>query len=148
MTGFAHRSWPLSAWLLALAGVAMIGVGLFFLLLRPPLLAEDVCYMALSEAQLAAVSPALQGWLAHVFRVMGGHVLALGVLTVTLAATAYREGRWLAWFGVLLGGAASIAWMSAVNFIIASDYKWPLLAIALLWAGSLLAFSFERRTRR
>lgn len=148
MTARAHRSWPFSALLLALAGVAMIGVGLFFLLLRPPLLVEDVRYMALPEVQLAAVRPALDGWLAHVFRVMGGHVLALGVLTVTLATTAYREGRWLAWVGAFIAGTASIGWMSAVNFIIASDYKWLLFAIALLWAGSLLVFCFERRLRR
>lgn len=148
MTDPAHRRWPRSALLLALAGVAMIGAGLFFLLLRPALLAEDVRYMALLEAQLAAVRPALDGWLTHVFRVMGGHLLGVGVLTVTLAATAYREGRWLAWCGALVAGSVSIGWMSAVNFIIASDYKWPLFGVAVLWAASLSVFCLEWRARR
>jgi hypothetical protein len=135
---------------LVLAGVTLITVGLYFLLLRPPLLPEDVRYMALPTAQLDIIRPRLELWLTHVFRVMGGYVLATGVLTVTLAATAFRAHQMGAAIGALIGGAASIGWMAAVNFMIDSDFKWVLLGMAMLWAFSLVLFWLERKapTRR
>ena len=141
------RSWPLSATLLILAGITLIGAGLYFLVLRPPLLPEDVRYMGLGQAELAAVRPRLEAWLTHVFRVMGGYVLATGVLLVTLAATSFRKHQWGAALGALIGGAASIGWMAVVNFMIDSDFKWTLLGMALLWAASLVLFWFEIRRR-
>ena len=144
----ATRSWPLSSVLLALAGLTLVGAGLYFLFLRPPLLPEDIRYMGLSAAQLAAVRPRLEAWLTHVFLVMGGYVLATGVLIVTLAATSFRTHHWAAGIGALIGGAASIGWMAVVNFIIDSDFKWSLLAMALLWAASLGVFWFEQARQR
>ena len=139
------RAWPPSAILLVAAGVTLVGTGLYFLLLRPPLLPEDVRYLGLGLEQLAAVRPRLEAWLGHVFRVMGGYVLATGVLIVTLAATSFRAHRWGAGLGALIGGAASIGWMAVVNFMIDSDFKWSLLAMALLWAISMVLFWIEKR---
>ena len=133
--------------MLALAGITLIGAGLYFLFLRPPLLPEDVRYMGLSAAELGPIRPRLEAWLTQVFRVMGGYVLATGVLTVTLAATAFRTHHWSAGIGALIAGAASIGWMAVVNFIIDSDFKWSLLAMALLWAASLALFCFEQQRR-
>ena len=131
-----------------MAGVTLIGVGLYFILLRPPLLPEDVRYMALPAAQYDIIAPRLEPWLTHVFRVMGGYVLATGVLTVTLAATSFRAHQPGAAIGVLIGGAASIGWMAAVNFMIDSDFKWILLGMALLWASSLVLFWLEKSSHR
>lgn len=133
--------------MLIMAGVTLIGMGLYFILLRPPLLPEDVRYMALPAAQLDILRPRLELWLMHVFRVMGGYVLATGVLAVTLAATAFRAHQTGAAIGALIGGAASIGWMAAVNFMIDSDFKWFLLGIALLWTCSLGLFWRERLVR-
>jgi len=141
------QPWTPSSIVLILAGISLIGVGLYFILLRPPLLPEDIRYMALPAAQLDILRPRLELWLMHVFRVMGGYVLATGTLTVTLAATAFRSYKKGAALGVLIGGAASIGWMAAVNFMIDSDFKWVLLAMALLWASSLMLFWFESRAR-
>ena len=138
------RSWSLSAILLALSGVGLIGAGLYFLLLRPPLLPEDLRYMGLEPAHVAAVRPRMEPWLAHVFRVMGGYVLATGVLAITLAATSFRLHERGAGLGALIGGAASIGLMAITNFTIGSDFKWTLLGIAALWAASLVAFALER----
>jgi hypothetical protein len=138
------RSSPVSAILLTLAGVTLIGAGLYFLLLRPPLLPEDVRYMGLGDAELAPVRPRLEVWLTHVFRVMGGYVLATGVLTVTLAATSFREHKWGAGLGALIGGAASIGWMATVIFMIDLDFKWTLLGMALVWAASMALFWLEK----
>src|SRR5581483_1676680 len=119
--------WMLSSILLAAAGAILIIAGLYFLLLRPALLPEDIRYMQLAPAELAAVRPRLEAWLAHVFRVMGGYVLATGVLTVTLAATAFRAHYRAAVIGARIGGAASIGLMAGVNFAIGSDFRWMLL---------------------
>ena len=77
--------WATSAVLLALSGTLLIGVGYYFLVLRPTLLPEDIRYMNLTAAELQSFGPRLSAWLTHVFRVMGGYVLATGVLAVTLA---------------------------------------------------------------
>ena len=137
--------WPLSSLVLATAGVALVGTGFYFILLRPPLLPEDLRYMGQAAAQFDTVRPRLEAWLTQVFRVMGGYVLATGVLAITLAATSFRAQHWAAALGVAIGGTASIGLMTAVNFAIDSDFKWILLAIALLWSSSLGLFWFEKR---
>ena len=141
------RNWTLSAILLASAGTCLILMGLYFLLFRPALLPEDIRFIALSDAQLALVRPKLEVWLSHVFQVMGGYVLATGVLAITLAATAYRAHQRSAGFGALIGGISSIGLMAVVNFAINSDFKWVLLTIALIWASSLVAFWREENRR-
>jgi hypothetical protein len=140
----ASRRWSPSSILLAAAGGTLVVAGLYFLLVRPALLPEDVRYMSLGPAELAAVRPRLEAWLGHVFWVMGGYVLATGVLIVTLAATSFRAHHWSAAAGVLIGGAASIGWMAVVNFLINSDFKWVLFGMAMLWAASLALFVWER----
>jgi hypothetical protein len=122
----------------------LIGTGLYFLFVRPALLPEDIRYMSLSATQLDSVRGPLAGWLTHVFRVMGGYVLATGVLALTLALTSYRDHHKGAWLGALAGGLASIGLMTVVNFTIGSDFKWVLLGMALVWAASLILFWTER----
>ena len=103
------KSWPPSSIILAAAGIALVGTGLYFIVLRPPLLPEDMRYMGLSAGQLDIVRPRLETWLTQVFRVMGGYVLATGTLTITSAATSFRAHHWSAAIGAFISGAASIA---------------------------------------
>jgi hypothetical protein len=139
------RPWPPSTLLLVVATIMLMGTGGYFIFVRPPLLPEDVRYMGLSAAQLDAVRAPLASWLTHVFQVMGGYVLATGVLGFTLALTSFREHRSGAAIGALIGGIASIGWMTFVNFQINSDFKWVLLCMALIWAASLILFVIEGR---
>jgi hypothetical protein len=134
--------WPVSTILLALSGVPLIGVGCYFLLLRPALLPEDIRYMHLTQAELQLVGPRLAAWLTHVFRVMGGYVTATGVLALTLAVTAFRQRQPWAVAGAIIAGVASIGLMAAVNFMINSDFKWVLLAFASTWAASIAALAW------
>ncbi|WP_262048139.1 hypothetical protein [Bradyrhizobium sp. Bra78] len=139
----AGARWTLSSLLLAGSGVLLIGVGLYFLFVRPSLLPEDVRFMNLTPAELQLVGGRLGSWLVHVFRVMGGYIAATGVLAITLAATSFRDHHPLAAAGAAVAGAASIGLMAAVNFMIDSDFKWVLLGMALVWAFSLAAFAWE-----
>jgi len=142
------KPWTLSSIVLAAAGVTLIVMGLYFMLFRPPLLPEDIRYMGLSVVQIDSVWPRLGLWLGHVFQVLGGYVLATGVLVITLAGTSFRAHQWGAAVGALIGGAASIGWMTVVNFVIDSDSKWVLLGMTFLWASSLVLFWFETNSQR
>jgi hypothetical protein len=136
-------TWRLSSMLLAASGCLLIGVGIYFLFLRPPLLPEDIRYMSLTPAELQSIGPRLTAWLSHVFRVLGGYVAATGVLALALAWTSFRDRRALAAVGAGLAGGLSIGLMAAVNFMIDSDFKWGLLAMALVWAASIASFLHE-----
>jgi hypothetical protein len=140
-----RRSWPLSSILLVAFGVMLVSIGIFFVAFRPPLLPEDARFIGLSLNQLQAEQPRLAAWLTRVFQVLGGYAVACGVLTVTIASTSFRRHDWVAGLAVLIAGAVSIGWMVIVNFLIGSDFRWVLLVIALLWAGSVCLFFIERR---
>ncbi|SFH80025.1 hypothetical protein SAMN04487925_101552 [Bradyrhizobium sp. cf659] len=132
--------------LLSASGILLIGVGIYFLVLRPPLLPEDIRYMSLTPAELQSIGPRLTSWLTQVFRVMGGYVAATGVLALTLASTSFRDRHVVAAAGAGVAGALSIGLMAAVNFMIHSDFKWVLLGMALVWAASVAMFVRESAT--
>lgn len=68
---------PWSSRMLILASLAMVGLGLYFVLIRrPPLLPEDGRYIGASGRELEGAGPNLAGRLGHVFRVMGGFIVA------------------------------------------------------------------------
>ena len=135
--------WRPSSLHLVAASVLLIGVGTYFLFLRPPLLPEDIRYMSLTPAELQAIGPRLTSWLTHVFRVMGGYVAATGCLALTLALTSFPDRRPAAAVGAGIAGGLSIGLMAAVNFMIHSDFKWVLLGMALVWAASIATFVRE-----
>ncbi len=139
----AGTAWTLSSILLTGSGILLIGIGIYFVLLRPSLLPEDIRFMNLTPAEVQSVGGKLGSWLVHVFRVMGGYIAATGVLAITLAATSFRDHHPAAAAGAMIGGAASIGWMAAVNFMIDSDFKWVLLGFAMVWAASLVTFVWE-----
>jgi len=138
------RLWPLSSILLLLFGAALGFMGLYFILLRPPLLPEDLRYIGASQAELESAAPRLADWLTQVFRVMGGYVSATGILTIALALTSFRSHHRGAAVAAASAGLASIGWMTIVNFMISSDFKWMLLGAAILWAFSMVLFWVER----
>ena len=137
------RRWPVSSLLLIASGILLIGVGLYFLVLRPPLLPEDIRYMGLTTAELQVIGPRLTSWLSHVFRVLGGYIAATGVLAVALAVTSFRDHRPAAAIGAAIAGTTSIGLMAAVNFMIHSDFRWVLLGMAFVWAASLALHARE-----
>ena len=123
---------------LALGGFILIGMGLYFIFLRPPLLPEDLRYIGASLAQVQYTLPELQIWLSHVFGVLGGYMIATGLLTIYISATSFRAGKLGATTVVCVSGLASIGWMVITNFVIGSDFKWLLLVFSLSWIVALL----------
>jgi len=143
-----NESRTLSWIVLTAAGIAVTGIGSYFIFLRLPLLPEDLRFLALPAPELDIIRPRLELWLSHVFIVLGGYAVATGVLTIALAATSFRAHSRGAAMGASIGGAASIGLMAVVNFAIDSDFKWVLLGIALLWGCGLGLFWWEARSAR
>ena len=129
-----HR---VSSWLLVFCGASLVGIGLYFLLIRPPLLPEDVRYIGASLADLLGAAPGLANWLQKVFWVLGGYITGTGLFTIYVARTSFRTDNTAALPLLALTGLISIGWMSVVNVMIDSDFKWPLVLLAFLWAGAL-----------
>jgi hypothetical protein len=129
----------IAAWLFGGGGVLLIGIGAFFILVRPPLLPEDLRFLGRSGGEIDEFVPQLRMWLRRVFVVLGGHALTVGILTIFVAATNVRDGDRAAVVVLALAGATSIGLMAVVNFMIRSDFRWALLAAIGLWVAGTAA---------
>jgi hypothetical protein len=134
---------PYSATVLALGGAILMILGLYFVLLRPPLLPEDPRFMGTSMAQIQMSVPGLLIWLRRVFWVMGGYMFATGLLTFYVALTSFRVRVCGAAGVVAISGLASIGLMAAVNWMIASDFRWLILSFVVPWALALVLYRSE-----
>ena len=123
---------------LVLGGVILMGMGFYFVFLRPPLLPEDIRFMGATIGQIQNTLPGLEPWLARVFGVLGGYMFASGLLTVYVATTTFKTGRLGPLAVIAVSGFASIGWMAITNFVIDSDFKWILLAFALAWVLAVM----------
>ena len=139
------RLYPYYPKVLALGGVILMGIGFYFIFLRPPLLPEDARYMDTTLAEIQAVTPGLARWLQKVFWVMGGYIFTVGLLTIYIAFSSFQARTRVAFPIIAIAGLSSIGWMTSVNFIINSDFKWLLLMPALVWAAALILYRIEKR---
>ena len=128
----------ISMFIFIACGIWLIGLGLYFMLLRPSLLPEDLRYMGISPGEIQSAMPGLERWLQRVFTVMGGFMTGAGVLTILVAmnASAARE-KWT-WIVLALAGLFTVGTMSLTNFQLNSDFKWLLLIPSLLWIIGLV----------
>ncbi len=134
----------LSSWLLVLCSLVLVGIGLYFALLRPDLLPEDARYMHSSVQEVQSTLPGLPGWLDKVFWVMGGYMVTAGLLSFYVAVTTFRQRTRGAWGIAAIAGLTSIGLMSAINFAIDSDFKWLLLLLAGFWTLALALYLVEK----
>jgi hypothetical protein len=121
-----------------LQGILVMGLGLYFVFMRPPLLPEDPRFMGVAVEDIRSTVPGLLIWLRRVFWVMGGFMFTTGLL-ITYVATVIlphltRGVRSMIAFASL----TSIGWMAVVNFMINSDFKWLLLGFNLPWILALI----------
>ncbi len=135
----AERAVTVAAWLFGAGGALLVGIGAFFVFVRPPFLAEDLRFLGRSGGEIDQLVPQLRRWLRRVFVVLGGHALTAGGLTIFVAATAVRDGDRAAVVALALAGATSIGLMAIVNFTIRSTFRWVLFAATGLWVAATAA---------
>lgn len=131
---------PLSSWMLTACGVWLVGLGLYFMVLRPALLPEDPRFMGTTLTQIRTAVPGLESWLKKVFTVMGGFMTGAGVLTVFVATAAMPLRLKGTSSAIALAGALTVGLMSATNLALDSDFKWLLLLPALSWLAGLASY--------
>ena len=134
-------------WLVASCGFWYIGLGLYFIFVRPALLPEDVRYTGADLQALQMVAPQLGDWLGKVFTVMGGFMVGAGVLVAYFGWTTMPSRPRGATPMLALVGALTLVLMSAVNFALHSDFRWLLTAPPLAWAAALAAYELRERRR-
>jgi hypothetical protein len=128
-----------AAWLIALSGVWCIGLGLYFIFVRPALLPEDVRYIAIEPLALQVAAPNLADWLTKVFTVMGGFMAGTGVLVAYVGWTVLPLRPRGAAPVLILTGLLTLVLMSAINFALHSDFRWLLVLPPVVWfAGVVL----------
>lgn len=135
---------PYSAVLLTIVGFLFIGMALYFIFIRPPLLPEDLKYIGSTLQNVQENFPGSLYWLQKVFLVMGGFVFTTGVLIIYISLTSFRQRQPAAFMIAALTGITSIGLMTVVNFIIGSDFRWVLLIFTLPWLSALILYRLHK----
>jgi RsiW-degrading membrane proteinase PrsW (M82 family) len=99
---------------------------------------EDARYMGVTVENLDRDIPRLGTWLRRVFWVLGGYIVTTGVLVVYIASTGVRAGNVGAVAMIAVAGVTSVGWMSVVNFMIHSDFRWALVGLDGIWVCGLV----------
>jgi hypothetical protein len=135
------RAWSrIARWLLSACGAWLVGLGVYFIALRPALLPEDPRFIGTTLTQLRQAAPGLESWLRIVFTVMGGYIAGCGALTLFLARAAMpRRLPGTAW-ALGIAGLTTVVLMSAMNFVLHSDFRWVLVAPAVAWLIGVAAY--------
>ena len=125
-----------AAGLIGACGAYQLVLGAYFVALRPPLLPGDLRFLGTTTARLVVDLPRLERWLDLVFVVLGGQMVALGMLlaafAVRLAQRTTVGRRELVLLG--LAGVLAVALMSAVNFALGSNFRWLFIFPVRVWS--------------
>lgn len=113
-------------------GIWLIGLGIYFMFLRPALLPEDLRYIGISAAEAETTMRGLKSWTHRVFTVMGGFMLGTGVLTVLAAMNESAAPPKRTRIALGLTGLFTVGTMSLTNFQLDSDFRWLPLIPSLL----------------
>lgn len=134
-TNLRFASGLMAAW-----GLYQILAGLYFIFFRPSLLPEDLRALNTTMESVSGAAPGIEAWLQWVFAVWGGQMAAVGVLVMGGAVRLMQGCRWgrIEIWAYGTAGLLSVVLMSAVNFALASDFRWLLVLPVLLWLISLV----------
>lgn len=133
--------------LLLALGVLTLGMGLYFLFVRPAMLPEDVFFTGMEPSLL---KPKMLEWLGIVFRTWGGFLVSFGILVLSMGAYMLTAAPASLRIGVALALPVAFGQFLASNIRLHSDYLLfigVLCGIAFLTAGCIL-LGVRRRPSR
>ena len=137
----------LSGKVFAACGLWTVVLGVYFILFRPALLPEDPRFMGTSIEALRAAAPGSEGWLGHVFNVMGGFMVAAGTMTLLIAWRFLARRAPGTLLSLAIAGASGVALMSVTHFLLYSHFRWLLLLPVMLWLVGLICYVREDAVR-
>ncbi|MBA5846878.1 MULTISPECIES: hypothetical protein [Gordonia] len=127
-------------------GVFTLGIGVYFLFLRPFLLPEDIRHTGIDAATLPV---AFVDWLGIVFSTWGGFIAGFGIVLLGIGATLLsRRTLWL-YLGTAAGVLVAFGRFVISNILIGSDFLWfiaTMFVLALVLA-TVLVLNVIRRHR-
>ncbi len=129
--GTGLRRWRRVAWLVILfADAGLLAWGAMAAILperlpgpgsTPILTAEYESFTGAAWPELAGASPRTAAFVVLLFRMYGVYIVAFGLLAITVAVTAFRQGDGWAWWALLVG--------NTLAFAAAMTYDWTVSAI-------------------
>jgi len=129
-------------------GILTLGIGVYFLMLRPPLLAEDIRHTGIDPTSLP---PRFVEWLGIVFSTWGGFIAGFGITLLGVGVFMLAGRRvWLS-LGTGFGALVAFGRFLLSNIIINSDSLWFIagtFALALALSVLLFAKSLKRLPRK
>ena len=119
--------------MIALAALT-VGLAIYFLAVRPPLLPEDLRYIG---GNPQALSPALRDWLGIVFHTWGGFIAGYGIM-LTGAGLFMLTGRnsWLV-RATALSLLVVFGRFLYSNIILSSDFLWVVAGLFALASAAV-----------
>lgn len=121
-------------------GIWLIGLGSYFVFLRPALLPEDLRYVGVTVREIQSAAPRIADWLHRVFTVMGGFMMGAGALLIAVMTNGSQMRKRLTLIILTLAGVFTVGTMSLTNFQLDSDFRWPLVIPCLLWVVGLVLY--------
>lgn len=127
-SGYRAAMTSVAAWILTVCGISLVRIGGFFVAARPKLLPEDARFMGSTTDEIQARPR--PGLLAPSCVLGAGRVGRHdGVLVVYVAHIGLRAGSVGELAVLAISGVMSLGLMTAVNFVIRSDFRLALLCL-------------------
>jgi len=131
-------------------GILTVGIGIYFLILRPPLLPEDLRHTGIDPT---ALPPAFVDWLHIVFSTWGGFIAGFGATLLGIGLFMLSGRKLWLYLGTAAGALVAFGRFLLSNIIINSDSLWLIagfFALALTLSLVLVAKTVRplRRKRR
>ena len=131
----------LSGILLLVLGLLTMGTAVFFLVLRPALLPEDIRHIGIDPGTLP---PAFLEWLGTVFRTWGGFIAGFGVLLLGIGGFLLSGRARCLYWATAIGAVVAFGRFLLSNILLDSDFLWFISALFALAAATAISLLLRR----
>lgn len=131
----------LSGILLLVLGLLTMGTAVFFLVLRPALLPEDIRHTGIDPGTLP---PAFLEWLGTVFRTWGGFIAGFGVLLLGIGGFLLSGRARCLYWATAIGAVVAFGRFLFSNILLDSDFLWFIAALFALAAATAISLLLKR----
>ena len=131
----------LSGILLLVLGLLTMGTAVFFLVLRPALLPEDIRHTGIDPGTLP---PAFLEWLGTVFRAWGGFIAGFGVLLLGIGGFLLSGRARCLYWATAIGAVVALGRFLFSNILLDSDFLWFISALFALAAATAISLLLRR----